>query len=425
MKQSYEQTPTIIASSVFLVLILLLVASAIIWANKAQLDEVTRGSGRVIPSRQVQIIQNLEGGILSELLVREGDVVQQNEVLLKLDDTTFASTFRENQARRAALRAQLQRLHAEVNGSEALEFDGLRDKSAMAAERALFRARKTEYKSKIAVLERQAQQRRQEIVELKSRVVNIQNSLDLAKEEQEILKPMVAKGVTSRIELIRAERQTSELKQALEGAKLAIPRARSSLDEVIRRIEEHGASFVSQGRAELAQVRLRLAVIEQSIATASDRVRRTEVRSPVYGTVKRVMIKTLGGVVRPGMDLVEVVPLDDTLLIEARVRPSDVAFLRPGLAVKVRLTAYDFATYGSLEGNLEQISADALVDELGESFFLATVRTKQNYLLKGDAKLPIIPGMIAEIDILTGQRTVLEYFMEPINRVQEYAFREP
>ena len=373
----------------------------------------------------VQIIQNLEGGILSELLVSEGDVVQQNAVLLKLDDTNFASTFRENQARRAALRAQLQRLNAEVNGLRSLEFDERLDKSAMAAERALFQARKAQYNSTIAVLERQAEQRRQEIVELKSRVVNIQNSLDLAKEEQEILKPMVAKGVTSRIELIRAERQTSELKQALEGAQLAMPRARSSLDEVMRRIEEHQASFVSQGRAELAQVRLRLAVIEQAIATVSDRVRRTEVRSPVYGTVKRIMVKTLGGVVQPGMDLVEIVPLDDTLLVEARVRPSDVAFLRPGQAVKVRLTAYDFATYGALEGNLEKISADALVDELGESFFLVTIRTEQSHLLKGTTKLPIIPGMIAEIDILTGQRTVLRYFMELLNRVREHAFREP
>lgn len=425
MIENPNQQKVIISSTIFMILVFGLIVSAIVWASFAKLDEITRGAGRVIPSSQVQIIQNLEGGILSELKVNEGDIVQKGDILLRIDDTGFSSTFRENQARRDSMIAKIRRLTAEVLQKNTVDFSGINDKSVIEAEKALFNARKTKFLSTVAVLQKQVKQREQEIKELKRRVKNIKHSLSLAEEEQNILKPMVKKGVTSRIELIRSERQTAELVQALDGAELSIPRATSSLEEAKRRIEEHKAIFVSKGREELTQVQLRLTIIEEALSTVEDRVRRTEVRSPVFGTVQRVLIKTLGGVIQPGMNLVEIVPLDDSLLIEAKVRPSDVAFLKPGLPVKVRLSAYDFSTYGTLKGSLKTISADAIIDEYGESFFQVTVRTDKNYLENNNQKLPIIPGMIADIDILTGHRSVLEYFLDPIKRIREHAFREP
>ncbi|MDC0074612.1 HlyD family type I secretion periplasmic adaptor subunit [Alphaproteobacteria bacterium] len=418
------QTKIINSSSVFLFTVSVLIIIAIVWASKAKLDEVARATGRVIPSRQVQIIQNLEGGILSELNVKIGDIVNKGDILLKLDDTNFASTFRENKARRDSIMAKKRRLEAEVNDLQKIDFSSINDNLATKAEKELFIARKAKFNSTKAVLEKQKKQKEQEIVELRSRINNLKKSLDLALEEQSILEPMVKKGVTSRIELIRAERQSADLRQKIESSELAIPRAQSSLEEAIRRIDEHQTQFVSEGRKELTEVQLRLKVIDQSINSVKDRFQRTEVRSPVFGTVKRIMINTVTGVIKPGMNLVEIVPLDDTLLIEAKVKPADVAFIRPGQSVKVRLTAYDFGKYGSLDGKLENISADAIIDQNGESYFQARIRTTKNFIGKNDSKLAIIPGMIAEIDILTGRKTVLEYFIEPIKEIREHAFKE-
>ena len=386
---------------------------------------MTIGTGRVIPSSQIQVVQNLEGGILSEILIREGEVVKEGQILLRIDDTGAASTFRENRARSLSLEAKIARLKAEVDGSKP-KFPSALEGSAptIAGELALYRARRAELESAISILRRQEEQRKQEIVEVQSKVKQLETRLSLANEELAILEPMVKKGVMSKVELLRLRRQVAGLDGELQGAKLSVPRIRSALSETRRRVEEKRATFRKEAQNELNESAVRLNVLKEAMTAVEDRVRRTEVKSPVFGTIKQLKINTIGGVIRPGMDLLEIVPLEDNLLVEAQVRPSDIAFLRPGQAAKVKITAYDFAQYGSLEAELEHISADTIVDEQGESFYQIRVRTDRSHLGNSTNPLPIIPGMVAQVDILTGKRTVLDYILKPILRARERAMRE-
>ena len=414
-----------LSTNLLLYAIALFFAAAVGWAAWATLDEVTSGQGRVIPSSQVQVVQNHEGGIISGILVREGEVVEEGQLLLRIDDTGAASAYRENRARYLALVAKIARLYAEARGRKPKyppELDGHDD--LIARESALYRAHLAELDSAVAVFARQAEQRRQEFVELESRVNQLEDSIGLAREELAILTPMVEKGVTAKIELLRLQRQISGLVGEAEASRLAMPRSRSALAEVARRIEEKRATFRSAAQAELGESELRLKVLAEAITAVEDRVTRTDVRSPVYGTVKQLKINTIGGVIKPGMDLIEIVPLEDNLLVEAHIRPADIAFLRPGQDAKVKITAYDFASYGALPAKLEHISADTIVDEQGESFYQIRVRTAENHLGSAEKPLPIIPSMVAQVDILTGKKSVLDYLLKPVLRARENALRE-
>ncbi len=416
-----------LAANLMLVALALLVATALIWAAFSQVDEVTRGQGRIIPSGQVQIVQNLEGGIVGEILVRVGQIVEPGDVLVRIDDTNFASTFRENVVRRDSLIARIARLQGEADGKDPVYPADLPvTHPAVAPEIDLYRARRTELQSTIDVLRRQMEQRQQEILELTNRTAKLQESLTLAREELGILRPMVERGVSSRVELLRVQRQVTDLERDQEAARLAMPRVQSTLAETRRRIEERQATFQSAAQNELTDARMRLNALNESIGAVADRVRRTEVRAPVRGTVKQIKVNTVGGVIQPGMDLVEIVPLEESLLVEASIRPQDIAFLRPGQDAKVKVTAYDFALYGMLDGKLEHISADAIADpqQQGQSFFQIRVRTARSSLGSPEKPLPIIPGMMAEVDILTGKRTVLDYFLKPVIRARERALTE-
>ena len=400
-------------------------AAAVVWASRATVDEVTTGQGRIIPSGEVQVVQNLEGGLVSEILVHEGDIVRPGQILVRIDDTGFASSYRENRARYLSLLATIARLTAEVEGKTPVfpaELDERPER--VVDEKALFAARRLELDSALAVFRRQADQRKQEMIELDNKVARLGQSMSLANQEMDIIKPMVERGVTSRLELLRLQRQLTDLEREREAAQLSIPRLRSALAETERRIEEKVAGMRSAAQAELNRSRVRLEVLEEALAAVADRVVRTEVRAPVYGTVKQIMVNTIGGVITPGMNLVEIVPLEENLLVEASIRPADIAFLHPGQDAKVKITAYDFATYGALEGTLERISADAIVDDQQQSFFQIRIRTERSFLGSADAPLPIIPGMVAQVDILTGKRTVLDYLLKPIVRARERALRE-
>ena len=413
------------SANVMLYVIVFFFVAAVFWAQRARIDEVTSGEGTVIPSSEVQIVQNLEGGIVSEILVREGDEVQEGQVLLRIDDTSAAANYRENRARYLAQLASVARLSAEVSGSTPrypLELDDHLD--VKAREDALFTARRSELGSALAILKEMGEQRRQLIVELDSSVEKFGESLALAQEELEITEPMVARGVISRIELLRLKRQVTDLEREREAARLGLPRARSGLEEIGRRMEEKIAGFRSAAQAELNDASVRLQVLRELATAVVDRVARSEVRSPVHGIVKDLKVNTVGGVIQPGMDLAEIVPLEDTLLIEARIKPQDIAFLFAGQKVSVKITAYDFGFYGSLQGTLEQISADAIVDENGQSYFRIRVRTQDGSFTKAGEQLPIIPGMVAQVDIVTGQRTVLQYLLKPVSRARDRALRE-
>jgi adhesin transport system membrane fusion protein len=396
------------------------------WASWASLDEVTRGDGKVIPSSQVQVVQNLEGGIVAEILEREGAVVEAGQALLRIDNVLAASELRENRQRQVALQGALARLRAEV-ARAALRFDPALAEAAPAvveSETALHAARQDALASETEILRNQAEQRRQEIAELDSRQAQLERSLALARQELAITEPLVAKRVVAKVDLLRLQRQVSELEGQLAATELALPRVRLALQEAERRTEERFLAFRAEAQRELNAVQAELAALTETITADADRVRRTDVRSPVRGTVKRLHVTTVGGVIQPGQDLVEIVPLEDTLLVEARVRPADIAFLRPGQAAVVKITAYDFALYGGLDAVVEDISADTITDQEGESFYRIRVRTASNALERAGEPLPIIPGMTTQVDILTGRKTVLDYLLKPVLRVQERALRE-
>ena len=413
------------AATLLLVAMAAFVVVAIVWAGRASVDEVAVGAGRVIPTSQVQVVQNLEGGILSALMIAEGDVVEAGQVLLRIDDTTFASSFRENRARYFGFLASVARLEAEVDGKPvAFPAELAEEREVVASERALLDARRAELDASLDVLRRQEEQRKQELLELQRRITGTDQRLALARQELAIMTPMVDRGVTPRVELLRMQRQVNELEQDLETGRIGVPKADAALAEAQRRQAERRAAFRSAAQQDLNAQRVQLRSLQESMTSVRDRVARTEVKSPVRGIVQRIKVNTIGGVIKPGDDLVEVVPMDDTLLVEARIRPSDIAFLRPGQDAQVKLTAYDYATYGILPGKLEYISADTIVDEQGQSYYRIRVRTAATYLGTEDKPLHIIPGMVAQVDVLTGKKTVLEYLLKPVIRARNNALRE-
>lgn len=401
-------------------------AFALIWADRAELDEVTVGMGKVIPSGQVRVVQSLEGGILSELPVSEGETVEKDQVLLQIDDTQFQASFRESQTRFISLTAQAARLKAEANGKPLLIPAEVREGYPELAgdEEKLFASHKREIQSAISMLKNQVAQRRQELLSLTAAEKQLRHRLELLRQELELTEPMVAQGIISEVELLRLRREVSALEGDLENTVLAIPRIKSMLQEARTKALEPLITFRSRAQSDLNDVRAELSQLAESLTGLEDRVNRTSVRSPVRGTVIRVRVHSIGQVIRSGMDLVEIMPLDDTLLIEARIRPADIAFLRPGQKTIVKFTAYDFSVYGGLTGELEQISADAITDEQGENFFKILVRTQSNHLGSAQKPLPIIPGMVATTDILTGKKSVLDYMLKPILKARGVALRE-
>jgi membrane fusion protein, adhesin transport system len=411
---------------VFLFVIIAFFGAFFSWASWATLEEVTRGEGRVIPSRQTQVVQNLEGGIVAEILVRESEVVEAGQPLMRIDNIRAASDFRERRSRYLAVEAALARLEAEVDGREPAFSEEVRVASPdiVAAEQRLFESRRQSLASEIAILERQKEQREQELAELRTREQQHSESLRLARQELAIVAPLAERRVVSQSEHLQLQREVNELDGQLRQTRQSIPRVESAIQEADERIESAHSNFRSEAHREMSTLRAERAGLTEIIAAGEDRVRRTEVRSPVRGTIKELKFNTIGGVIQPGDPILEITPLDDTLLVEAQVRPADIAFLRPDLPAMVKITAYDFSIFGGLEGRVEQISADTITDERGESFYRVRVRTDKTSLGTVDKPLEIIPGMTAQIDVITGEKTVLDYLMKPILKARDEALRE-
>ncbi len=402
------------------------VAFCLLWAHFAVVDEVTRGDGKAIPSSRLQKIQNLEGGIVAELFVREGQVVNLGDPLLRLDDTRFASNVGETEADRLALLLRVERLSAEVQGRELLVADEVREKAPGLAENEvqLFNSRRQQLLDEVAGLEEQLVQRRQELREFASKQVQFRNSLGLLRQEIQMSEPLVAEGAISQVEVLRLKRAEVESRGQLEATTLAMPRAEAAIKEVERKIDETRGRFRSEALAELNEARTELSKIQSTGKALEDRVNRTLVTSPVRGIVKQLLVNTIGGVIQPGSDLVEIVPLDDNLLVEARIRPQDIAFLHPGQEAVVKFTAYDYTIYGGLKAELVQIGADTVTDDDGNSFYVIKLRTDRSHLGSEEQPLLIIPGMVASVDIITGKKSVLSYLLKPIIRARAEALRE-
>ena len=403
------------------------VIAFIAWAAYANIGETTVGDGKVIPSSQIQVVQNLEGGIVSDIKVKVGDVVRKNQVLMLIDDTRYASSFQENKAKNDALTAKIARLRAEVSGTPFDLSQRFRKENPDLAERelSLYRSRQGEVSANTAVFRQQTGQRTQELKEKRSRLTQITTSLEFLDKELTMSRPLVKQGAMSEVELLRLERQANDLKGELESTKITIPRLEAAVAEAKNKLESYVAKFRADALAELNQVRAEQEGTAATGVALKDRVARAVVRSPVNGTIKSVKVTTIGGVVQPGSELLEIVPLEDSLLIEARVKPRDIAFLRPGQKALVKITAYDFSIYGGFPAKLENISADSITDEKkGESFYLVQVRTTSNVPARSDKSLAIIPGMTATVHIQTGEKTFLQYLLKPIIKTKEMAFRE-
>lgn len=407
----------------------LCVAAFFIWAYFAAVDQVVRGNGKVIPSTQIQVVQNLEGGIVKALHVAEGQMVERDQILLSIDDTRFDSSLQESRMRELSLRGKALRLQAEADGLVSLPAFPDAISEAMPElydqENRLFGERRSQLDANRQILTEQAEQKRLAIAELEAKSKRVERSLALTERELNVTRPLREQGAVSAVEVLRLERQVNDMRGDLSETRLAIPRAEAELKEVEQRQLELEAAFRKEARTEFNEVNTELKALGASSIALVDRVDRTQVRSPINGIVKSLGVQTVGGVVQPGMDLVEIVPVGDSLLIEAKVKPSDIAFLRPGLEAKVKLTAYDFAVYGGLEAQVEQISADTFVEENGEPYYQVRVRTSKPALVKDGKSYSIIPGMTADVDILVGEKTILSYLLKPFLRARENALREP
>lgn len=414
------------AFNALLVSLVALVVCLFIWSAFATLEEITRGVGRVIPATKIQVVQNLEGGIVRDIFVREGQMVARGDVLLHIDPTQANASVGEAKERIAGLAVMLERLHAEVAGRELVLSETLAaaNPELVSHEQALFQARRNELNSAIRALEAQERQRRQELLELEAKIKTASRSKDLVGGEVVMLRRLAKSRAASQSELLAAETKLNDVDGELTAAQLAIPRVRAQLREVGNRINEKTSNFRADALQKLSQARVELSAMQEAARGDADKLARTTVRATAKGIVKTVHVTTVGQVVQPGHNLVEIVPIDDALLIEARVKPRDIAFLRPGLKTIVKLTAYDFSIYGGLEGELEHIGADSITDEDGETYYLIRVRTDKTKTTHPGSELNIIPGMVAEVDVLTGQKTVLAYLTKPLTRMRHEALRE-
>nr|WP_170538163.1 HlyD family type I secretion periplasmic adaptor subunit [Ruegeria arenilitoris] len=405
--------------------LLLIVGCALLWASLARIEELARAQGRVVPSGQARVVESLEGGIVREILVREGDAVSAGQILVRLDDTSSAASLGELLAQQAALRARALRLEAELEGAAPPDFSkvGIDPDSALAVrESALFDSRTASYLGQSAVLDAQVQQRVQEIAELDAALDRVAENIALLDEEIQI---KTDSGIVPRAQILPVERERSARRQERDALIGRREQARAALTEAQARVTEVELQRRAEINIERSDTYNQLSVIEESIKSATDLVSRAALRAPVNGIVSSLNVYTIGAVIAPGEEVLRIVPADDRLLIEARAKPEDVAFMRPGLPASIKLTSFDFTVYGALEGEVTRVGADAEQDEAtGEIYFPIIVETQSTALEKGGQRLEIRPGMVASVDILTGERTVLDYLLKPFRKARFEAMRE-
>jgi adhesin transport system membrane fusion protein len=403
--------------------IALSVVVMIVWATFAEVDIVTRGQGKVIPSRQVQILGSQDGGVITEILVREGDLVQKGELLLKLDQTRSQSSLGENMAERSGLIVRAARLRAMADGQPFEPTQEMLTDTAdiVYQEKQLYDSRLEELEVQKGIASQQLKQRREELRELGVRRGQLGRELELATEELSRTTPMIESGAVSPVEVLRLQREVNKAEGELNQTRAQLSRVSASISEAEGKLAGVDLEFSNGVREQLADTVNRINALKEAGAGLSDRVRQTNLLSPVTGTIKQLLYNTVGGIVLPGRDIVELIPADDSLLVEVRVRPQDIAFMAPGQVANVKVTAYDFVVYGGLEGKVEQIGADTVLDEEGNAFYDVAVRTTTVAFGKDQ---PIIPGMTVEVDILTGKKTIMAYLMKPVLRAQQRSLSE-
>ena len=415
-------------SRILLWTIVALTAALLIWSALADVDEVASAQGRVIPQRQLQVISNLEGGVVRSILVRPGASVVAGQPLVTLDNSQFTAEFGKTRDSWSALAARAARLEAEVAG-HAPAFPPALSASApeiVATERTLFTARRTDLAAASSVEQAKLEQARRALGQAEVEAGMRAEGADLADREVAMIKPLVDKGIEPIIELVRAQSARSQARGAADTSRIAIGRARSAVAEAQSGLASLRDRYRAQATEQLSQTRADLAGQTAALPAVRDRLGRTVVRAPIAGTVNRVLVATVGGSVRPGEPLVEIVPEGDALVVEAQVKPADIAFIHVGQRATVKLTAYDYSVYGSLPGIVDHISADAIANErTGETHYAIRIRTDKASLLAQDGSpLPIGVGMMAEVDVIGHKRSVLSYVLTPMSKLRDNAFRE-
>jgi len=402
------------------------VTALITWAYYAQIDEIVRGDGVVIPRSENKMIQNLEGGIIEKILVKDGDIVKKGQLLIQIDNRKSQSDYDSASLKALELTAKIVRLESEVSGKEFnienFEENGLNQYIKL--EENLYIINKNNLESQIIVLEEQLIQKQNELSAAKSSLAYLRNEYNLISQEIKIAKPLVERKVRSKVDFLKLRREANNIRSELASVRISIPKLQSQITEAKTKIKEVKATFIKESQEELNKAIAELERINANINNLKDKVVRTNVYSPTQGIVQKVFFNTIGGVIKPGDNLVEIVPTDETLLIETKIKPADIAFIHYKQIAKVKFTAYDYAIYGGLDGNVIKISADTEIDENEESYYKIHVQTNQNHLLKGEKELPIIPGMVVNVDILTGKKSVLDYILKPILRAKQYTFTE-
>ena len=405
--------------------VVLVLAALVWWASVATVDKVVRAEGRIIPSARTQVIQHLEGGIVAEILVREGETVKQGQRLLAIDPTRADATLAERKAKRVGLQARAARLIAEAegHGSMRVERGTGRDSPVVSAEQDAFLSRRARLDQEIRVLREQQAQKRAELAEQESRKKSLAAEMELARRQLGVVEQMQSRMAASQMELLDAQSRVQRYTTQIQEAESAMPKLRAAIAELDERVRDVSTRFRAEAQTELAQVRNEVERVDQEIRGESDRVARTEIRAPVDGVVNRIYVNTVGGVVRPGDPIAELTPRDEKVVIEGRVRPADRADLREGIRANVRLSAFDHGNFGSLEGMVTEVSADTVPDDKGDRYFRVKVVVAQS-----NGRIPLhqlSPGMTATADLVTGRRTVLDYLRSPINRFGARALSEP
>ncbi|MEC8377504.1 MAG: HlyD family type I secretion periplasmic adaptor subunit, partial [Pseudomonadota bacterium] len=403
--------------------VVLVIFILVVWAYFAQIDEVAKGDGKVIPSQQLQVLQSYDGGIVQDILVREGERVSKGQVLLRVDPTRYISSLEENTTQFAALAAKVQRLSALTQGTQLRFGKKLLSQAPVIVEneRKLYNSNLAELDEVAAGSDTRIMQRRQDVEEERASLSQYEDILTLSEKELAVTKPLLASGAVSEIEVLRLERQIVELKANIKKSKVAIARGLNAIEEEVIKKEESRLRLINRWSQELTEATGEMATLQQSQTSLEDVVSQAELKSPINGTVQRMLFNTVGGVITPGSAVVELVPQDDQLIVEAKVSPKDIAFIREGQSAILKFSAYDYTIYGGMSAEVKHISADAITNEKDETYYLVRLETKEHI---GNAELDIIPGMIVQVDILTGKKTVLNYILSPLFNVTSSALRE-
>ncbi|WP_320034395.1 HlyD family type I secretion periplasmic adaptor subunit [Halarcobacter sp.] len=398
----------------------------IIWASFAQIDEIARGQGKVVPSGQNQILQNLEGGVVSEILIKEGDFVKKDQVLLKISNEKSSSSLSSNKIKILYLKAQIKRLEAELS-NEMFEYETTDNDNLnvfLENEKELYLSNMKQLNSKIQILKEQLKQKQSELKDARQRIKHQKFSVEAIEKEVKMTEPMVKKGIRAEVDFLKLQREFSDSKQKLQSVIYSVNKIKSEIVEIEKKIEEASEIHKVKTQEKLNEITTSLKDLEANTVASIDQVSRAIIKSPLNGIVQALHVNTIGGAIKPAQDLIEIVPTDYNLIIEVKILPSDIAFIYQGQKAVVKFSAYDFSIYGGLDGQVINISPDTITEKDDKTYYLVRIKTEKNYIGKDAKKMKIIPGMVADVDIITGKKTILDYILKPILKTKQYTFTE-